>query len=129
MTRKILLSFDLIYYTGIHSDLDFLGLKQIVNYSFGSQLKIIENLTFRFGLFTNNWAGAKTEPEEIINSDYRGVTAGLAIDYNKSTFSFAAIYQKSFNASYSTTAFASQGKYPSVDCYSYSFLIGMTSYL
>jgi len=125
----MLLSFDVIYYTGIHSDFDSYSLKPIVNYSFGSETKIIKNLAFRFGLFTNNWAGAKTEPEEIINSDYRGVTAGFALDYNKSIFSIAGMYQKSFNAAYSTTAFASQGKYPSVDCYSYSFLIGITSYL
>ncbi|MBX9837572.1 MAG: hypothetical protein K2X69_04560 [Silvanigrellaceae bacterium] len=124
-----LLSFDVIYYTGIHSDIDYYNLKPILNYSFGSETKIIENLAFRFGLFTNNWAGAKTEPEEIINSDYKGITGGLALDYNKSIFSIAAVYQKSFNASYSTYAYASQGKYPSVDCYSYSLLLGITSYL
>lgn len=130
VTRNILVSFDTSYITGTNSRVDKLSLKPIFNYALGSEIKILDQLAIRLGLFTNNFAGSSSASEQIINADFIGLSSGLAYtNENKTTYSLTAVYQRTSSAQYYNSDLAAQGTYPSVSWYSLAILAGISSSL
>ena len=130
ITEYLLSSFDISYYTGMHSSVDKLSLKPIFNYALGFEFNIQDKYAIRLGIFTNNWASSSSASEQIINADFLGLSTGFAYtSENKTTYSLTMVYQKTYSAQYFNTNLAAQGTYPSVSWYSLAFLAGISSSL
>ncbi|KAB8040966.1 hypothetical protein GCL60_03260 [Silvanigrella paludirubra] len=125
-----LLGLDLDYHTGVHSDIDYFSVKPILNVSLGSDTNIYDNIFLRMGFFTNKYAGTDVSSEGIIDSDFYGVTSGVAYKNDKnSIFSLTAVYQKTFNAKYTINIIDSKSNYPSADLSSLIVMLGISSNL
>lgn len=125
-----IIDLDLDYHTGLHSDIDYFSVKPVLNVSLGSDTNIYDNLFFRMGFFTNKYGGTDVSSEGIIDSDFYGVSSGVAYKNDKnSIFSLTTVYQKTFNAKYTDTIIDSKANYPSADLSSLSVMLGISSNL
>jgi hypothetical protein len=123
-----LLSFDVSYYSGISSAVSNYNLNPIFNYALGSETKFFDVINFRLGAFTNNWAGSSNQQEQVINSNFIGLSSGIAYQRDKKTsYGLTFIYQQTYNALYVPNTSISKSNYPGVDWSTYIVSLGMSS--
>ena len=125
-----IIDLDIDYHTGVHSDIDYFSVKPVLNVSLGSDTNIYNNIFFRMGFFTNKYGGTDVSSEGIIDSDFYGVSSGVAYKNDKnSIFSLTTVYQRTFNAKYTDTIIDSKANYPSADLSSLTVMLGISSNL
>lgn len=98
-TSSWLISSDIVYFTGQHSEIQELSHKAIYNYAIGSELSLFDNLKIRVGHFTNNWAEEDLNENSYKNFDLLGFSTGLSYtNENNKSFSLTGVYQFSQSA-------------------------------